>query len=52
MAGEGMGAKWAYEGRSYCPPMLQVELRLGVLILSVNLLATVDWKNLLISYFH
>jgi hypothetical protein len=52
MAGEGMGAKWEYGGRSYCPPMLRVELRLRVLILSVNLLTTVDCKNLLTIYFH
>jgi hypothetical protein len=30
----------------------KVELRLRVLILSVNLLATGDCTNLLLSYFH
>jgi hypothetical protein len=30
----------------------KVKLRLRVLILSVNLLATVDCKNLPLSYFH
>jgi hypothetical protein len=52
MAGEGMGARGECNGRSYCPPMLlKVELRLRVLTLSVNLLTTVDCKNLLLSYF-
>ena len=52
MAGEGMGAKWEYEGRSFCPPYCEGGTTVKIpLIEREPDLTTGDSKNLLLSYY-